>query len=79
MLQYYKEVSLPLVYVPKRTAMLLTEVIDLHLEGVAEAKDTSLEDPTIEDVDMFLEIMASYDEDTADLARLRRKLNGRWT
>jgi hypothetical protein len=66
---------MPLLILSRRRASLLRDVIDIHVEGVLESKNLTVDDPTITDVDQLLSLMAGYDDDLLDLKRIRRRLN----
>lgn len=53
---------------------LLGDVIDWWLEGNKDAKNLTIEDVTVETPEQLLTLMASYDEDTARLQRIREQL-----
>lgn len=56
-------------------ARLLGDVIDLHLQGIDEARDPTIDDPSIKVTDDLLELMAQYDSDEGMLIRIREKLD----
>lgn len=62
-------------WVDEPTASLLTNVIDTYVEGIIEARQLTMEDPTIESAEQFLDLLSGYDEDMARLQVVRRRLS----
>lgn len=56
-------------------AQLLTDVIDIWVAGMADAKDSTTEDPNITSVEELLELMSGYDDDAARFNLIRKQLN----
>lgn len=54
---------------------LLIDVIDIHVQGVEQAKILTTEDPTIDSAEQLLDLMAGYDDDLASLSKIRKLLN----
>jgi hypothetical protein len=52
---------------------LLIEMIDQWVEQAADAKDMTIEDPTVQTADDLLDLMASYDNDVALLKDVREQ------
>lgn len=53
---------------------LLLDVIDLHVEGIRDAKRQTTLDPTVGTADQLLDLMSGYDDDLATLTTIREKL-----
>lgn len=64
-----------LVAVDDEQARVLRDVIDMHLEGVVEAKKATIADPTVASAEELLDLMAGYDDDMKTLLRFRRRLD----
>lgn len=66
---------MPLIgWVSTKDALLLRDVIDLHLEGVAESRELTVDDPTVRSAEELLDLMSGYDDDTDALIKIRKKL-----
>jgi hypothetical protein len=65
-----------LIWLGRRERRLLADVVDMHVEGVAVAKDATTVDPTIETADRLLDLMSGYDEDLQVLTRIRQRIKG---
>lgn len=62
------------VFVSKEEAELLGDVIDLHVAQMVDAKDMTIDDPTVETADQLLDLVSGYDEDARMLKRVRDQL-----
>lgn len=58
-------------------AKVITDVIDIWVLGIAEAKELTTEDPTIDSAEQLLDLMSGYDDDLTLLHSVRQKLNAR--
>ena len=56
-------------------ASLLTDVIDLHVAGIADSKNLTELDPTVATAEQLLDLMSGYDDDMLELVHVRRQLN----
>jgi hypothetical protein len=63
------------VQLTQEEARLLGDVIDIHLEGIENSRDPTIDDPSIKVTDDLLELMAQYDSDEGMLIRIREKLD----
>lgn len=64
-----------MVDLDKNERRIMTDILDLWVLGIPEAKELTTEDPTIETAEELLELAAGYDDDLALLASIRSKLN----
>jgi hypothetical protein len=64
-----------LIWLSKREAQLLTDVMEMHVEGVLAAKSATTYDPTIQTADRLLDLMSGYDDDLKVLARVKQRIN----
>ncbi len=55
---------------------LLVDVIDIHIQGIREAKPLTTDDPTVESAEQLLDLMSGYDDDLKVLERIKAKLLG---
>lgn len=70
-----KPLDIQVVAMPGRVARLLSDVIDIHVEGLEEAKKETTDDPTVRTADELCDLMADYDRDIRDLQKLKRSLD----
>jgi len=54
---------------------VLVEVLDIHLQGMADAKEAMIEDTaTLSDFDTFTKTLQEHDIDTQTVESIRRKV-----
>lgn len=53
---------------------IMVDIIDIWVLGVADAKDLTTEDPTIDSPEELLDLMSGYDDDLATLSSIRTTL-----
>jgi hypothetical protein len=72
---YNKEVYVPTIHLTEPVAKLLVDVIDMHVQGIAESKELTCDDPTVDTADQLLDLMAGYDMDMMALKDIRQQLS----
>lgn len=61
-------------HIDDKTAALLIDIIDMHVEGIADARQATMDDPTLSSAEQLLDLMAGYDEDMDLIRSFRRRL-----
>ena len=66
---------MPLIgWVSREDADLLTDVIDMHVEGIVASRELTTDDPTVQSAEELLDLMSGYDDHMRILQRMRRRL-----
>lgn len=55
---------------------MLNDMITQYLEGIEVAKELTVEDRSLQDIDMLLKICGGYDEAVAELSKVQQQLVG---
>lgn len=63
-----------LVTLTEPEVKVLMEALEIHEEGLRASKQPTIEDRTIETIDMLLSLMDGYEEDLACVESIRKKV-----
>lgn len=64
------------VEVTERGAQLMVDVIDMYIEGIADAQQATIEDSSLGDLETLLKVCGGYTETVTELNNIRRQLTG---
>lgn len=53
---------------------LLTDIIDMNVEGINDAKEVTTVDPTVQTADELTDLMSGYEDDLVTLHNVREKV-----
>jgi hypothetical protein len=62
------------IHLVDEDAGLLDDILDLHITGLKEAKETTISDPTHMQVESLLDSMGSIDEEIVRVSAIRELL-----
>ena len=62
----------------KAEAEALSDALDMQLQSMSQAKDATIDDPTINEPALLLDVMADIDEQIVLITSVRRKVLDEW-